>query len=107
MNSLYRIICRFPDRSLPLSRREVPLFLRTFHFLRMLNLLEPCERRIYDCYLCVLSSRRDFVRIYWNALQAWTLILSCASSKSLDFIIIITAKARVNLVMVILSAPLY
>src|ERR1051325_7926722 len=63
MNSLYRIICHFPDRSLPLSRRGVPLFLRTFHFLRMLNLLEPCDPRIYDCYLCVLSSRMDFPRI--------------------------------------------
>ena len=47
-------------------------------------------------------------KIAWYMLQIWNFILSCASSKSLD--IIITAKARVklNLVMVIiLSAPLY
>src|SRR5438874_13355562 len=60
MNSLHRTICQFPDRSLPLFRPGVPLFLRTFQFLRMLNLLEPCDRGIYDCHLCVLSSLKDF-----------------------------------------------
>src|SRR5713101_7930429 len=43
MNSLHRTICQFPDRSLPLFRRGVPLLLQTFQFLRMLNLLEPCD----------------------------------------------------------------
>jgi hypothetical protein len=34
-------------------------------------------------------------------LQAWTLILSCASSKSLDFIIIAKARVELNLVQVL------
>src|SRR5437588_1434378 len=78
MNSLHQTICQFPDRSLPLFRRGVPLFLRTFQFLRMLNLLEPCGCRIYDCYLCVLSSRKDFVRI-----AVFTLYLTLKLHKAL------------------------
>ena len=35
----------------------------------MLNILEPYDRRIYDCYLCVLSSRKDFVRIAFFTLS--------------------------------------
>ena len=67
----------------------------------------PFQILLHNSLAIIISFIASF---YWNVLlQAWTLILSCVSSKSLDFVIVITAKARgkLNLVVAIHSAPLY